>query len=696
MVRMANSKKSNIPSRGRPETQKKSGFSDMRAVMLFAFVASLIVRIIYIISFRGSPFFDGLLVDAQWHDEWSWGWAKGTWNMGGEAFFRAPLYPFFLSVIYRVFGHSLMAVRIVQAVVGGSTAAALAGCGWRIGGRRMAFWAAVLGALYGPLIFFDGELLIPNLLVALLAWSLFLLLAPHSLPASLLAASFLGLAVTTRPNVVVLLPVFLYFAWTRIRADAHVRKRFLIWMVLAGLIPGACVTLINAKEERTLVFVASQGGVNFYAGNNPEATGRNIDIPEMRRIQTGWSNFVDASREVAEEAEGKRLNSREVSDYWFKKGLDWIVSSPIHAVALTLKKAYYVINAYEIPNNRDLYFNRPFPLNLLLWKLPFFAFPWGLVFPLAVAGAFLGRRVKEHQRTIGMLINWVLIYMLCLIPFFITARFRMETVPALILLAAYALSSGKKILRAVPVTVGIAALVLINTSFFHVRLDNPAEEKAKLAMALILENRLEEGRQALRAALTVNPNSADYTFLMGYAYFLEGNNEDALTFFQRSLELNPKNYKVLFHMGNSLLQMQRYGEAKVVLEKAVEIRPADGEILLSLSRAFEGDGEYEKAIDAYRRAIQAAPENPRAYLDLGLMHQKQGDLNSAIAIWRQGAEHRADSFALHFNLAIAYAQTGQLMLGRREIEAAIRINPNEPEAVRLRDLLDQQIGPAKQ
>ena len=664
----------------------------LRKTMFAAFVASLLVRIVYLLSLRQSPFFSGLIVDAQWHDQWAWDWARGAWNMGAHAFFRAPLYPFFLSLIYRVFGHDLLAVRIVQAVVGASTVAALTGCGWRIGGRRMALWAAAIGALYGPLIFFDGELLIPNLLVALLTWSLFFLIATPSLYADLLASSFLGLAVIARPNAIVLLPVFLYFGWSRLRNTEHVRKGRLVWMTIVALIPAACMTVVNAKEERTFVFVASQGGVNFYAGNNPQATGRNIDIPEMRNVQTGWSNFVEASQEVAEKAEGKQLNSRQVSNYWLTKGLDWIASAPGDAAALTLKKIYYVVNAYEVPNERDLYFRRPFPLNLLLWRLPFFAFPWGLIFPLAVAGALAGRRDRERRQSIAVLINWSLVLGLFLVPFFITARFRMDIVPALILLAAYALSNRERVLKTAPVTVGLAALVFVNTSFFQARVDNPAEEKAKMAMALIMENRLAESRELLQQALGVDPRSADYTFLMGYVYSLEKDHDNALKYYQRSLELNPTNYKVLYYMGISLFQMERFGEAATALEKAAAIRPSDGSIWLNLGSAYEGGGEAEKAIEAYRRCIQVAPEEPRGYLNLGLMYQKQGDIPSAITAWRLGETHAPGDFSLHFNLAVAYAQTGQLQLGSQEVERAIQIEPGQSDALRLRDWIRQHAG----
>jgi 4-amino-4-deoxy-L-arabinose transferase-like glycosyltransferase len=241
--------------------------------MLAVFLLALAVRITYLIFFRHSPFFDGLIVDAQWHDEWAARWARGDWSMHGRAFFRAPFYPLWLSVVYRIFGHDLLAARIVQAVLGAATASALAGCGHEIGGRKTAIAAGVVASLYGTLIFFEGEILIPALLLFLVTWSFFLLVAARRTPVLLLSSLLLGLAIITRPTTIALLPVFAIVYLSKARIASVTRATTVFCLVLAAL-PPIAVTLANARAEGTFVFIASQGGINFYAGNNPYASGR--------------------------------------------------------------------------------------------------------------------------------------------------------------------------------------------------------------------------------------------------------------------------------------------------------------------------------------------------------------------------------------------------------------------------------------
>ena len=166
--------------------------------------------------------------------------------------------------------------------------------------------AGVLTALYGPLVFFDAELLIPNLLLALLSWCLFMLSGRIWSGSVALAGLLLGLAAIARPNALVLILPVMILVYRR-----GVWRHVVVVLALA-VVPAIVVTAANAVMERTLVVVASQGGVNFYAGNHSRASGRTVEIPELMNILS-WRQFALDAREVAEADEGRGLDSREVS-----------------------------------------------------------------------------------------------------------------------------------------------------------------------------------------------------------------------------------------------------------------------------------------------------------------------------------------------------------------------------------------------
>ena len=685
------------PSSGPPAAPAR--FAGPMKLMGLTFLVALAVRLVYLAAFRGSPYFAVPIVDAQWHDLWASSWAQGTWTMDGRAFFRAPLYPFWLSLIYRVFGHDLVAARIVQAVVGASTAAALAGCGWRLGGKRTGLWAGAMASLYGPFIFFDGELLISNLLVALVSWSIFFLLARSSARSHLLAFLLLGLAVIARPNALALLPLFLWFAWSRSSKEKLYGKRTLALMAAVALLPAAFVTGVNAKVEGSFVFIASQGGLNFYGGNNAYATGRTVVVDELRNAQGSWAEWVPASYRVAEEAAGRPLTSGEVDRFWSKKGWHWIRSSPLDALVLTFKKACFLANSYELPNERDLYFKRPFPLNALLWTRGWFSFPWGIVFPLAIAGALGGILIAHRRRFAVLLGGCIVLYGASLIPFFICSRFRTAMVPPMILLAASALTAGRRtLLRPAPVIAGVAAFLIANNNLFDARASDPTQATARWGVTLIAAGRLDEGGEALRSVIDGakdDPRPPSYLGEMAYhlgdAYAREGKNEDALRYFRESMRLGCNSFRLLANMGMILSEKGYYADAAEAFRKALDLHPKSGAVWAGLGLAHEKGGEMDQAFGAYRRAIETSPDDPEGYNRLGLLYQSRSEADSAIAVWRRGVDHVPGAYALHYNLALVYAQQGDYEAALKEMNTVLELAPDDTDAKSLRDEIEKDM-----
>src|SRR5262245_2198417 len=104
---------------------------------------------------RASPFFAVLMGDSKSYDEWARRIAGGEW-IGREVFYQAPLYPYFLGVVYAIGGHHLVVVRVLQAILGSLACVFLALAGERFFSRRVGLMAGLALALYAPAIFFDG------------------------------------------------------------------------------------------------------------------------------------------------------------------------------------------------------------------------------------------------------------------------------------------------------------------------------------------------------------------------------------------------------------------------------------------------------------------------------------------------------------------------------------------------------------
>ena len=137
----------------------------MPALLIFA--VALIVRLIHVWQLRPTPFFDVLLGDANGYDKWAVRLASGDW-IGSDVFYQAPLYPYFLGIVYAIFGRDLLIVRIIQALVGSASCVLLGlACtrlfsprspGLRWPGKRVGLVAGLALALWAPAIFFDSLL----------------------------------------------------------------------------------------------------------------------------------------------------------------------------------------------------------------------------------------------------------------------------------------------------------------------------------------------------------------------------------------------------------------------------------------------------------------------------------------------------------------------------------------------------------
>jgi hypothetical protein len=188
----------------------------------------------------------------------------------------------------------------------------------------------------------------------------------------------------------------------------------------AGLVlPILPVTLHNALVGHDFVPIASQGGVNFYIGNNPVADGYTAIVPGTRAT---WWGGHDAAVAIAEHARGRALRASEVSRYWTAEGLAFLRADPAAALRLYVRKLYLFWWGAEISNNEHIYFLRRYslPMQATLWHAGLY-FPFGLVGPLALLGMGLAW-VRLRARVVP-LVAFVALYMISVVLFFVCARY---------------------------------------------------------------------------------------------------------------------------------------------------------------------------------------------------------------------------------------------------------------------------------
>ena len=360
----------------------RSGAKDGGVWIRIAVIASvaLLVRLVYLWGYRRHPFFAHFILDALWHHEWALELKNGNW-MGDDVFFRAPLYPYFLGIIYSITGASHLAARLAQFTLGAASSVLVYLIGRKLLPKdRAALITALAFALYGPMIYFEGELLIPSLIVFLdLSAVLFLLVARDRSDWRYYAASgvLFGSSAVARPNVIV--PVMAIAALTLIESNGSFLEkstRKAAPFLIAFLVFPMLTSIRNQHVGDDFVFIASQAGVNFYLGNNPRADGRSPRGMESV-FAAPTSDYQDSVRVrgelIAEDVMQRSLKPSEVSNFWLARSFRWMRSHPIDSAMLFGKKIFYLIHGHEIFSNNTPYFSHNYSpvMKILIWdRLP--------------------------------------------------------------------------------------------------------------------------------------------------------------------------------------------------------------------------------------------------------------------------------------------------------------------------------------
>jgi 4-amino-4-deoxy-L-arabinose transferase-like glycosyltransferase len=439
------------PETGEAPPNRHIDTSSLIVVSLLA--VALLWRVVFFLEMNASPYADNLTLDSRVYHEVALAAASGEWSHG-VTFFQAPLYPWILGVVYSLVGPSQTVVKLLQILLSVASCWLIFRVADRVFDRTVALVALAISSVYGMSLYFSNELLIVTVVVFLDLLGLDLLIHAASDGRKFLwagAGVVFGLSAIARPTIlpfVAIVAVWIVITgWRSGRARTALREAVLFGVGVA--VPIAPVTLHNYLADGDLVLVAANGGVNFFIGNNPQSDGITAVVPGTRPDR--WGGHADQVR-IAREALGDPgATPREISDYWYRRAWNYIGVSPLEAFRHTAFKAFILINAHEVSNNRIIEFvTRHSSIyswaTLKIW----------LVLPLAFAGLVIGGGRRQPK---SLLLLFVVVYSATLIPFFINARFRMPLAAVLIIFAASAVVAWSNWLRARPLDRRVGRLV---------------------------------------------------------------------------------------------------------------------------------------------------------------------------------------------------------------------------------------------
>jgi Tfp pilus assembly protein PilF len=711
---------------------------------LVIFAVALGVRLLHLWLMRGSPFFDVLMGDARGYDTWATELAQGDW-IGREVFYQAPLYPYFMAVLYAVFGHDLTIVRVCQTVLGALSSVALGVAGWRLFSARIGLIAGLILALYPTAIFFDGLIQKSSLdgfftcvALALLGRIVAGAASPGTSEASsgtsssgtskevpyvpqhvrrgarwpwLALGAAMGAMALTRENALLLIVVLMVWAVTTgARRPSYVGHPFRGAMVRTAMFAlGLALVLAPVAIRNYAVgggfnLTTSQFGPNFFIGNNANADGTYMSL----RFGRGAPEFErrDAT-EIAEQAMGRRLTPADVSSYWTDRALAFISAEPGRWLGLTLRKAALLVNRTEMldTESQESHAEWSWPLAALSWIGHF-----GVLVPLAVAGMILS---WPRRSTLWVLYALTIAYAASVVVFFVFARYRYPLVPLLILFASAAIArfrpsrGGSDRLRHIgshrdPARQHSLAVREANRSgesaeAGRTKADPPLPTRTKRALLLstvlvaVVCNWPMLSSSTMKAITETN---------LALALQESGSVDRAVDHYRRAIQFDAEYAPAYSNLGTALRAQGKPADAVAEYERALARLPDNADVLINLGNARVSAGDLPGAIEAFKRAVAADPGSrdarqslARAFYDLGSLLLEQSAFMDAEARLRDAISADPSMADAHNNLGIALASQGRMNAAIVEFRRALEIRPGFVDAERN---LGMALGAVKQ
>jgi Flp pilus assembly protein TadD len=184
--------------------------------------------------------------------------------------------------------------------------------------------------------------------------------------------------------------------------------------------------------------------------------------------------------------------------------------------------------------------------------------------------------------------------------------------------------------------------------------------------------------ETFRAALKLEPSSAQLYYLVGLSLYSAGQPEQAVEPLQRSIFLLPEVLKPHLILGAAYDQLQRRDEAKAQWEAALQIDPHSTEALDAISKALIADGDYGSVIEL----LHSVTYNEDLTLDLALAYGKAKMLDEAAKILTVAQRAHPASLRLSSALTTVFINQVRYQDAVRVARESARLHPHELEAQR--------------
>jgi tetratricopeptide (TPR) repeat protein len=198
-----------------------------------------------------------------------------------------------------------------------------------------------------------------------------------------------------------------------------------------------------------------------------------------------------------------------------------------------------------------------------------------------------------------------------------------------------------------------------------------------------------EAESAFLKAVELAPESPQSLYELGVLYASQKRFPEAEEKLKKVVEKDGKNVAAHTMLGVVLQSQGRIKDANRHYRRALEIDPKNALAANNLaSNLADHGGDLNEAIKYAKIALDAAPNNPNVGDTLGWLYYKKGLFDSASPLISEAARKLEKNAVVRYHHGMVLAKQGRSREAAQELNAALSLDPDFPEAGEARKILE--------
>lgn len=235
--------------------------------------------------------------------------------------------------------------------------------------------------------------------------------------------------------------------------------------------------------------------------------------------------------------------------------------------------------------------------------------------------------------------------------------------------------------------------------------ESAAEQLTNEAKSLVKQKRYSEAIPILQEAASYDSRSAEIHFYLGSAYYHTKELEKAIAEYETVLRLEPRTAEATFNIGSCYENLRRYDDALKWYEKYVNENPSASDVAdvrrnieeikkdMEVRRLFKESHnllEQKRSVDArflLERAAQLQPDAAEIHYNLGMAYHNSGNLPKAIEEFKRSLELKPDMTDAILNIGSSYQALGQKAEAIPWFQKYLQANPSASDYKAVGDMI---------